>query len=103
VIGVALGVAVLVAVLAVGIRRWQQARARRSRPGATIHRAVPVSRFDEIDATVQGRVCWCGGTFAVAGETSRAIGEHRFRVARLVCQDCERDELIFFDVTAVFQ
>jgi hypothetical protein len=50
VIGFLLGLAVLAAVIAVGVRRWQR----------------------------------------------------RFRVARLVCNRCERDELMYFDVTAVF-
>jgi len=102
VIGLLLGLAVLMAVIAAGARRWRKARAARRRPGATIHRPVAVSRFDEIDAAVQGRTCWCGGIFVVTGETSRAIGERRFRVTRLVCNECERDELMYFDVTAVF-
>jgi hypothetical protein len=51
---------------------------------------------------LQGRTCWCGGSFVLSGETSRAVGNRRFRVARLVCNECERDELIYFDVTAAF-
>lgn len=97
-----LGAAVLAAVLVVGWRRLQVGRAQRKRPGATIHLPVPVSRFDEIDAVLQGRRCRCGGGFDMAGETSRVVGERRFRVARLVCVECERDELLYFDVTAVF-
>jgi hypothetical protein len=100
--GLLIGIAVLAAVLAAGMRRYQRARAARRRPGATIHMPVTVSSFDEIDAVVQGRTCWCGGFLAVAGETSRAAGERRFRIARLVCNQCERDELMYFDVTAVF-
>ena len=30
----------------------------------------------------------------------RLIGERRFRITRLVCNECERDELMYFDVTA---
>lgn len=101
-IGPLLGIVALAAVLAVGVRRWGRRRAARQRPGATIYRPVTVSRFDEIDATVLERACWCGGLFVIAGETSRAIGARRFRIARLVCNECERDELIYFDVTAVF-
>jgi len=102
VIGLLLGLAVLAAVVAAVARRWQRARAARRRPGATIHRPVAVRSFDEIDAALQGRTCWCGGSFVLSGETSRAVGDRRFRVARLVCNECERDELIYFDVTAVF-
>jgi hypothetical protein len=99
-IGLVLGIVVLLAVITVGMRRVQRARRERRRPGATIHRPVTVQRFDEIDAAVQGRVCWCGGALLVSGETSRAIGDRRFRITRLVCHQCERDELMYFDVTA---
>jgi hypothetical protein len=97
-----LGLAVLVAVVSVGIRRWQRQRTEQRRPGATIHRPVAVNRFDEIDAALGGRSCRCGGILVVNGETSRAVGERRFRIVRLVCDACERDELTYFDVTAVF-
>lgn len=97
-----LGLAVLAAVIAVGVRRAQRSRATRQRPGATIHRPVAITRFDEIDTAIQGRVCWCGGAFVESGETSRAVRERRFRIVRLVCNQCERDELMYFDVTAVF-
>ncbi len=101
-IAILLTVAVLAAVISVAARRWQRARAARRRPGASIHRPVAVSSFDQIDAAVHGRTCWCGGFLVLAGETSRAWGDRRFRIARLVCNECERDELMYFDVTAVF-
>jgi hypothetical protein len=102
VIGLLLGLAVLAAVIAVGARRLRRTRAERRRPGATIYLPVTVSRFDEIDAALQGRTCWCGGFFVESGETSRTLGDRRFRIVRLVCNRCERDELMYFDVTAVF-
>jgi len=102
IVTVLMGLAVLAAVIAVGARRWQRSRAEQERPGATIRRPVAVSRFDEIDAAVQGESCRCGGRFVLSGETSKAIGERRFRVVRLVCNECERDELMYFDVTQVF-
>jgi len=102
VIGLLLGLVVLAAVVATGIRRLQRTRAARRRPGATIHRPLPVQRFDEIDAAVQDRSCDCGGIFVVTGETSRLVGARRVRVVRLVCNQCERDELTYFDVTAIF-
>ena len=101
-IGVIMAVAVLAAVLAAGVRRAQRARYRRSQPGATIHLPVAVQRFDEIDAAIQGRRCFCGGSFSISGETSRRIAERFFRVSRLVCHQCGREEMMFFDVTAVF-
>lgn len=101
-IGVILGLAVIAAVAAGGFRRWQRSQAARRRPGATLHRAVPVSRFDEIDALLEGRTCRCGAPLLSAGETSRARGNHRFRIVRLLCHECERDEVVYFDVTRVF-
>lgn len=97
-----LTIAVLAAVVAAGVRRWQRVRTARRRLGATVHLPVLVRGFDEIDAAIQGRVCRCGGSLVLAGETSRLLGERRFRIARLVCSQCERDELMYFDVTAVF-
>ena len=101
-IALLLGLAVLAAVIAVAARRWQRTRAANRRPGASMHRPVAVSSFDQIDAALRGRTCWCGGALVLAGETSRASGERRFRIARLVCNECERDELMYFDVTAAF-
>lgn len=102
-IALLLGLAVLAAVLAVGVRRWERTRAARRRPGATIHCPVLVSRFDEIDAALYARTCACGGGLVLAGETSRVLGDRRFRVVRLVCGACDRDELMYFDVTPAFQ
>lgn len=102
-IGVLLGLAVLAALLAVVVRRVQRVRIERRRPGATIHLPISVRGFDEIDAAVQGRECWCGGLLLPAGETSRTVGQRRFRVVRTVCTQCEREQLVYFDVTAVFQ
>jgi hypothetical protein len=102
VIGLLLGLAVIAAITTVGFRRWQRSRAARRRPGATLHRAVPVSRFDEIDATLYGRMCRCGEFLMTAGETSRVVGARRFRMVRLVCRECEWDEVVYFDVTRVF-
>jgi hypothetical protein len=100
--GIFIGIAVLAAVIAVGIRRVQRVRFERRKPGATIHLPVAVSSFDEIDAALQGRTCWCGGALLLAGETSRVVGQRRYRIARLVCAQCERDEHVYFDVTTVF-
>ena len=102
-IAFALTLAVLAAVVAVGAKRWQRTRAARGRPGATIHLPVEVSSFDEIDEAVRDRRCLCGGPLVSTGEASRAVGERHSRVVRLVCRECEREELMYFDVTAVFQ
>lgn len=102
-IGLLLSVAIIAAVLSVGWQRWQRRRGKRDRPGATIHRPVRVARFDEIDVTLEARACTCGGAYAPAGETSRSLGERRFRIARLVCAECAREEFVYFDVTMALQ
>lgn len=101
--GFLLGIAVVAALVAVAVRRVQRVRAMRRRPGATMERAVTVNRFDEIDLAVQGQQCWCGGLLTVAGETSHSAGDRRYRIVRLVCNRCERDQHMYFDVTAAFQ
>ncbi|MFN8625514.1 MAG: hypothetical protein U0587_05965 [Candidatus Binatia bacterium] len=101
-IGVLLGLAAIAAVTAVAFRRWQRSWTTRRRPGATLQRALAVTRFDEIDALLEGRVCRCGAPLRSAGETSRLLGSRRFRIVRLFCPDCERDEAVYFDVTRVF-
>jgi hypothetical protein len=101
-IGLLLTVAVLAAVVAFGLRRAQRLREARHRPGATIARAVVVRRFDEIDAGLADHTCRCGSRMRLLGESSTIRGARRFRVARLRCTECEREERMYFDVTAVF-
>ena len=100
--GLLMALAVLAAVAAVGLRRVRRLRAERRRPGATIDRAVVVRRFDEIDGRLATHVCRCGSHMGLLGESSTTRGEQRFRVSRLRCPECEREERMYFDVTAVF-
>lgn len=102
-IGLVMGLAVLVAVGLVGARRWRGWQERRARPGVRMADAIPVERFDDIDLhTARRRCAWCGEGMRYAGETSRVRRGQRLRVVRLVCRECERDERIHFDVTALF-
>ena len=48
-IGLPLTVAILAAVVAVGLRRWQRNRIKYKRPGSSIFEAIAVEGFDEID------------------------------------------------------
>jgi len=36
------------------------------------------------------------------GEDSRQIEERRFRVIRMLCPECEKQERVYFDVTEIF-
>ena len=101
-IGLAMSLAIIAAVIVVGIRRWQRTAARRQQPGATIHRAVRVARFDDIDAAIQEAACSCGGRWDPLGETSKRVGERLYRVVRVHCADCASEEFLHFDVTAAF-
>ena len=103
-IGLLLAVAIVVAVVAVGLRRLHRARlqrAARTRVGAGPDRAYHVRSFAEIDEHLGRRWCVCGGFLERTGEGTREVGGRRFRVARLVCQECERPEEVFFDTTDV--
>jgi len=98
----AIGLAVIAAVLAVGYRRWSDAREEARRAGASLRYAIPVRRFDQIDRVVRRRVCRCGERLQLQGEDSREIEGRRFRVINMLCPDCERRERLYFDVTRVF-
>ena len=100
--GLFIGAAVLAAVVVVGWRSLQRTRSERRKPGATPRNAIPVRRFDEIDANIGGLRCRCGGPLRTSGESSAEIGEQRLRLVRLVCKECEHDQTLHFDVTTVF-
>jgi hypothetical protein len=94
--------ALVAAMAALGRRRWRRARLRKlasTRPGSSPALAIPITAFDEIDTHLRLRRCACGGYLERHGEGSRDVAGHRYRVARLECQDCERVEEVFFDTT----
>ena len=96
--------ALAAAVAAMGIRRLARARARRALhagPGSTPAQAIPVRRWDDMGEWLRPRPCACGERLALAGEGSRAIDGRIYRVARLVCDDCDESVEVFFDTTAV--
>jgi hypothetical protein len=102
--GVLFVAAIVAAVTAMALRRLRRVRARqaaRRRPGATPELAIPVTSWSDMERHLRRRPCPCGGVLRLAGEGSRAVGERRFRVGRLVCDDCEEGEDVYFDTTAV--
>ena len=103
--GLLLGVAVIAAVVAVGLRRLRRVRLRhaaRTRLGASAENAIFIRSYTEMDEHLGQRWCACGGYLERTGEGTRDIGGRRFRVARLACQECERVEEVFFDTTDLF-
>jgi len=93
-----LGLAALVAALLVVGRAIASKRREAQRPGARPATAIAVSDFGEIDAHVLARRCVCDGRYASLGEGPVAGQEH-LRFVRLECRDCEREALLYFDVS----
>ena len=102
--GLLIGLAVIAAVLAVGRRRLDRARLRRAartRAGTSPTNVIAVRSFADIDDELARRWCHCGGYLERTGEGSRQLGERRFRIARLACQECEAVDEVFFDTTDI--
>ncbi|HEY2385959.1 MAG TPA: hypothetical protein VGK30_03280 [Candidatus Binatia bacterium] len=100
--GLVFALVVLVAATTWIARRWR-ARGRRraldAGPGSSIERAIPVRSFEEIDRAVTAQRCPCGQPLRSTGEGARQAGLRRFRFARLACDDCEEEHVLFFDVS----
>ena len=95
-----MGVAALIAAVAVGLRLLQQRAVERARPGASPANAIPITDYSDIDVAVGMQACRCGGRFAVRGE-GPASPPGSLRVAHLECRRCEREQRVYFDVSAV--
>lgn len=101
-ISLLLAAALIAALVAVATRRLSLAarrRVAREGPGSSPDRSIPVRSFAEIDATLDARVCPCGGRYERTGEGTRHAVSRRYRVARLVCGTCEEGLEVFFDTT----
>jgi len=82
-------------------RRRARAASRRG-PGTSLAEAIPVSSFETIDETVTARRCHCGAGMHAVGEGARELDGRRFRYARVECDACEDEQVLYFDVTTVF-
>ncbi|MBI1817152.1 MAG: hypothetical protein HYR72_19435 [Deltaproteobacteria bacterium] len=96
-IGSALGLAVLLAVLVVGWRKARIWRREGRRPGRNEDNPIAVADYGEIDAALLREQCQCGGRFSIRGEGSRG----QLRVVHLECHLCERERVVYFDVRGV--
>ena len=98
--------AILAALIAMGLRRYR-ARSRRraamTRPGAHAENAIYIRSFSEMDEHLRRRWCACGGFLEPAGEGSREANGHRYRVARMLCQECDETCEVFFETTDLVQ
>jgi len=96
--------AIVAAVVSVGLRRLRRRRLRRAaadRLGGSPERPIYIRPYGEMDDHLASRWCACGGYLERTGEGSRTSGGRRFRVARLRCQECEEPDEAFFDTTDV--
>ena len=103
-ISLLLAAAVIVAVVALATRRLSLATRRRlvrEGPGSSEEHSIAVRSFADMDASLDARVCPCGGDYDRTGEGTREAGSRRYRVARLVCRTCGRGHEVFFDTTDV--
>jgi hypothetical protein len=96
--------ALVAAIVSLAGRRHRRRRlvgAAATRAGSSPEAAIAVRRFDEIDEHVSGRWCHCGGYLERRGEGTREEGGRRYRLARLRCQECEAEAVVYFDTTEV--
>jgi hypothetical protein len=98
--GLAIGAAVLVAVVAVGLRSWRRGR-ERVLPGRSPGSAIAIEDYTDIDVIVRGQDCECGGSFVMRGEGPVRGGDGSIRMTRLGCRRCARERVLYFDVTTV--
>lgn len=103
--GIALTLALLIALAVAGWRVVRRLRLRRrlaALPGARPENAVSVGDFEEIDEEIRRRRCVCGGRYDSHGESSFESGSQRLRVAALECRMCERRTRVYFDVSSIY-
>jgi hypothetical protein len=96
--------AIVAAVVSLGVRRLRRQRLRRAaghRLGSSSERPIQVRSYGEMDEHLAQRWCVCGGYLERMGEGSRTAGGRQLRIARLRCQECEETSEVFFDTTEV--
>jgi hypothetical protein len=100
--GLLFGIAILLALGAVGWRVLSRARARSAHeralaqtPGLSAENPLRIRDFDELDDAVELTRCPCGGLLDRIGEGSR----QGMRVVRCACMICEEDVDLFFDLS----
>jgi len=100
--GLALTLALLLA-LGFSARRALRRRALRlALPGGSAETSIDVDDFDAIDEGVRARPCTCGGILEAHGERSETSGDRRFRVVQAECRRCEQRVSLWFDVTRMY-
>jgi hypothetical protein len=96
-----IGVAALVAVLVVAVRLIQQRAIDRAQPGRSPDTAIPIENYGDMDFAVRMQTCGCGGRYLLRGEGSLADPDRPLRIAHMECRRCEREQRLYFDLSAV--
>ena len=97
--GALLGLAAVIAVIAVGLRLLRRRAAERAQPGRSPDAPIAIRDYGEMDFAVALQTCPCGGRYALRGEGPGAGTQ--LRIARLECRRCEREVAVYFDVSQV--
>jgi len=100
-LSVAIGAAALVAALAVVVRLIQQRAIERSQPGRSRETAIPIEDYGDMDVAVRMQTCRCGGRYVLRGEGPLPDSDRPLRVAHMECKRCEREQRLYFDLSAV--
>lgn len=97
--GSLLGIVALIAAVVIGVRLLRRRATERAQPGRSPERAIAIRDYGEMDFAVSTQTCVCGGRFAIRGEGPGAGPQ--LRVAHLECRRCEREAVVYFDVSQV--
>jgi hypothetical protein len=103
--GLLLGLALVAALVASGLRLVRRRRLERelaALPGGSRATALVVEDFAAIDAHLAGRGCRCGGRLRSHGERSEPAGDRVLRVAKVECERCERRGEVWFDASRAY-
>lgn len=100
-INLILTIAIVAVLFALAVRMIQQRRADRSRPGGSMESAIPIEDYADIDVTVRTQSCPCGGRYSIRGEGPVTGTDRPLRTTHLECRRCNRERVIYFDLTAL--
>lgn len=98
-INLLLTLAIVLVLAVVGVKLFQQWRAERARPGRSLASAIPIENYADIDVTVRLQSCPCGGRYAIRGEGPVAGARRPLRTTHLECRRCNRERVLYFDLT----
>ena len=96
-----IGAAAFVAVLVAAVRLIQRQAIERSQPGRSRDTAIPIEDYGDMDLAVRLQTCRCGGRYTLRGEGPLPDAARPLRVAHMECRRCERQQRLYFDLSAV--